>query len=90
VDVEAAIVAKEAGVDSETAQKLVKIGQTARNLKGHGLDEGISTRLMVYAAGLMSEGISPQNACRTAMVRPITDDAEIRSTLDHAIDTVFG
>jgi len=90
VDVEAAIVAKEAGVNSETAHKLVKIGQAARNLKGHGLDEGISTRLMVYAAGLMSEGISPQNACRTAMVRPITDDAEIRSTLDHAIDAVFG
>ena len=88
--VEAAIVAREAGIDADTAGKLVKIGQAARNLKGHGLDEGISTRLMVYAAGLMDEGISPQSACRTAMVRPITDDGDIRSTLDHAIDSVFG
>lgn len=89
VDIEAGIVSKEAGIDEETAKKLVKIGQTARNLKGHGLDEGISTRLLVYAAMLMNKGINPQDACRMALVRPITDDADIRSTLDHAIDAVF-
>ena len=88
-DVEADIVAKETGIDGETAAKLVKIGETARNLKGHGLDEGISTRLLVYAASLMDKGISARDACRMAMVRPITDDADIRSTLDHAIDAVF-
>jgi len=87
--VEADIVAKETGIDGETAAKLVKIGETARNLKGHGLDEGISTRLLVYAASLMDKGIAPRDACRMAMVRPITDDADIRSTLDHAIDAVF-
>jgi len=87
--VEADIVAKETGIDGETAAKLVKIGETARNLKGHGLDEGISTRLLVYAANLMDKGIAPRDACRMAMVRPITDDADIRSTLDHAIDAVF-
>lgn len=88
-DVETGIVAKEAGIDEETARKLVKVGEAARNLKGHGLDEGISTRLMVYAATLINQGISPQDACRLAMVRPITDDEDIRSTLDHAIDAVF-
>ncbi|RUM95018.1 MAG: AAA family ATPase [Thiothrix sp.] len=87
--VEADIVAKETGIDTETAAKLVKIGETARNLKGHGLDEGISTRLLVYAANLMNKGIAARDACRMAMVRPITDDADIRSTLDHAIDAVF-
>jgi nitric oxide reductase NorQ protein len=87
--VEAEIVAKETGIDGETAAKLVKIGETARNLKGHGLDEGISTRLLVYAASLMDKGITARDACRMAMVRPITDDADIRSTLDHAIDAVF-
>jgi nitric oxide reductase NorQ protein len=87
--VEADIVAKETGIDGETAAKLVKIGETARNLKGHGLDEGISTRLLVYAASLMDKGITARDACRMAMVRPITDDADIRSTLDHAIDAVF-
>ncbi|MDT8382868.1 MAG: CbbQ/NirQ/NorQ/GpvN family protein [Gammaproteobacteria bacterium] len=86
---EVAIIAKEAGIDEENAGKLVKIAHTARNLKGHGLDEGISTRLLVYAAMLMNKGIAAEDACRMALVRPITDDADIRSTLDHAIDAVF-
>jgi len=88
--VETSIVEKEAGIDAETAGKLVKIAHTARNLKGHGLDEGISTRLLVYAANLMNKGIEARDACRMAMVRPITDDADIRATLDHSIDAVFG
>ena len=87
--VEAAIIAREAGIDEDTAGKLVKIAHAARNLKGHGLDEGISTRLLVYAATLMNKGIEARAACRMALVRPITDDADIRSTLDHAIDSVF-
>jgi nitric oxide reductase NorQ protein len=87
--VEAGIVAKETGINGDTAGKLVKIGENARNLKGHGLDEGISTRLLVYAAQLINRGIEPRAACRMALVRPITDDADIRATLDHAIDTIF-
>ena len=87
--VEADIVAKETGIDIDSALKLVKIGETARNLKGHGLDEGISTRLLVYAANLINQGIAPNKACRMALVRPITDDADIRGTLDHAIDAIF-
>ncbi len=87
--VEAGIVSKETGINDETAAKLVKIGENARNLKGHGLDEGISTRLLVYAAQLINRGIDPRAACRMALVRPITDDLDIRATLDHAIDAVF-
>ncbi|MDD4887965.1 MAG: CbbQ/NirQ/NorQ C-terminal domain-containing protein, partial [Thiomonas sp.] len=86
---ETAILCKESGLDAETAAKLVKIGHTARNLKGHGLDEGISTRLMVYAAQLIRDGVDAVDACRMALVRPITDDADIRQTLDHAIDVTF-
>ena len=88
-EVEAGIVAKETGVSADLAAKLVKIGLAARNLKGHGLDEGISTRLLVYAATLIKGGIIERDACRMALVRPITDDADIRDTLDHAIDAVF-
>jgi len=87
--IETGIVSKEAGIDEETAGKLVRIGGAARKLKGHGLDEGISTRLLVYAATLMNKGIAPRDACRMALVRPITDDADIRDTLDHAIDAIF-
>jgi len=90
VEVETDIVAKETGLDAELAGKLVKVGVSARNLKGHGLDEGISTRLLVYAATLIKGGIDPKAACRMAMVRPITDDSDIRETLDNAIDVTFG
>jgi nitric oxide reductase NorQ protein len=86
---ETQIVAQESGLDAGTAATLVKIAQTARNLKGHGLDEGISTRLIVYAATLIKRGVLPADACRMAMVRPITDDADIRATLDHAVDASF-
>ena len=86
---EAQIVAKETGMDEAVAAKLVKIGGVARKLKGHGLDEGISTRLLVYAATLIRDGVDARDACRMALVRPITDDADIRETLDHAIDATF-
>ena len=88
-ELETAILVRESGLDTRMAAKLVKIGHAARNLKGHGLDEGISTRLLVYAATLIQGGISPRDACRMALVRPITDDADIRDTLDHTIDAVF-
>ncbi|HHO59850.1 MAG TPA: CbbQ/NirQ/NorQ/GpvN family protein, partial [Thiotrichales bacterium] len=78
---EASIVSREGGIDADASGKLVKIAHTARNLKGHGLDEGISTRLLVYAANLINNGIEAKRACRMALVRPITDDADIRSTL---------
>ena len=89
-NIEIEILTKEADIDSNTAAKLVTIGITARNLKGHGLDEGISTRLLVYAAALIKDGVKARDACRMALVRPITDDVDIRATLDHAIDQVFG
>ncbi|MBK5929642.1 CbbQ/NirQ/NorQ/GpvN family protein [Halochromatium salexigens] len=89
-DTEAGIIVRETGLPQEQARQLVKIAETARNLKGHGLDEGISTRLLVYAARLIKRAIAPRLACRMALVDPITDDAEIRDTLYHAIDAVFG
>ncbi|MHA1598191.1 MAG: CbbQ/NirQ/NorQ/GpvN family protein [Alphaproteobacteria bacterium] len=88
-DVETTIVAKETDSDKAVAAKLVKVAETARNLKGHGLDEGISTRLLVYAALLIKDGVAAGEACRMALVNPLTDDADIRSTLYHAIDTIF-
>lgn len=88
-ELEAQILTQESGIDRETAAKLVKIAHTARNLKGHGLDEGISTRLLVYAANLIKAGIAPRDACQMALVSPITDDVDIRSTLVHAVEMVF-
>jgi nitric oxide reductase NorQ protein len=86
---ESAIVAREGGIDTAIADKLVDVAQTARNLKGHGLDEGISTRLLVYAAMLISDGVAPVEAAKMAMVRPLSDDVDIRATLDASVDLIL-
>lgn len=88
-EIETEIVAHEGGVDTKTAEKLVQIAQRSRNLKGHGLDEGMSTRLLVYAAQLIAKGIDAQSACQMALVRPLTDDPDMRDTLDAAVGTFF-
>lgn len=88
-DLEASIVVKESGIDSNTAEKLVKLAQTTRNLVGHGLDEGASTRLLNYAGTLIKEGIDAKDACHMALICPITDDAEVRATMGGAIDAIF-
>ncbi|MGW8310344.1 MAG: CbbQ/NirQ/NorQ domain-containing protein, partial [Thiogranum sp.] len=89
-ETESEIVAKESGVDTDTAAKLVQIAHRARNLKGHGLDEGISTRLLVYAGQLIVKGIEPVAACSMTMVTPLTDDPDMRDTLNAAVQTFFG
>ncbi|PTV94383.1 nitric oxide reductase NorQ protein [Rhodobacter aestuarii] len=86
---EVEIVAHEAGVSEDTAQKLVEIGARARNLKGHGLDEGVSTRMLVHAGQLIAQGVAPVAACTMAITRPITDDMDMRDALDAAVATFF-
>ena len=88
--IEVQIVAKESGVDMDTAAKLVQIAHRARNLKGHGLDEGISTRLLVYGGQLIVKGVDPLAACSMTMVTPLTDDPDMRDTLNAAVQTFFG
>ncbi len=89
-DLEVNIVHTESGVDKDIAAKLVQIAHRARNLKGHGLDEGISTRLLVYAGQLISKGIDPAAACSITMITPLTDDPDMRDTLQAAVQTFLG
>jgi nitric oxide reductase NorQ protein len=88
-EAEAQIVAREGSVDERTARDLVKIGEKVRNLKGHGLEEGVSTRLLVYAAQLIASGIAPVTACETAISSPITDDAELQRGIREIVTTVI-
>src|SRR3990167_6957452 len=87
--VEIEVVSHETGVSPDIAYKLVSIAERARNLKGHGLDEGISTRMLVYAGNLIINCVAPLAACRVALVRPITDDPDMRDALDAAVMTFF-
>jgi nitric oxide reductase NorQ protein len=83
------IVKHEGGVDEQTARDLVLIGEKVRNLKGHGLEEGVSTRLLVYAAQLISNGIAPETACEVAISSPITDDLELQRSIREIVTTVI-
>jgi len=88
-EIEIEIVAHEGGIARELAENLVQIAQRSRNLKGHGLDEGMSTRLLVYAAQLVNKGIDIQSACQMSLVTPLTDDPDMRDTLRAAVNTYF-
>ncbi len=88
-EMEAEIVAHEGNIDEGTARDLVLIGQKVRNLRGHGLEEGVSTRLLIYAAQLIAHGIPPVDAADVAMCSPITDDRELQRSIREIITTVI-
>lgn len=86
---EQTIIMTEGQVDEDTAERLVKLGEMVRNLKQHGLEEGVSTRLLVYAARLISQGISPAEACQAAITRAMTDDLELQEAITEIIAGSF-
>jgi nitric oxide reductase NorQ protein len=86
---ETEIVAKEGGIDLNMAKDLVTIGQKVRNLRGHGLEEGVSTRLLIYAAQMIAKGISPVDAAEVALVSPITDDRELQRSIREIVTTII-
>jgi nitric oxide reductase NorQ protein len=88
-ELERRIIAEETGLEEDMAARLVNIAHRARALKGHGLDEGISTRLLVYAGQLIKSGVEPMAACEMALVTPLSDDDDIRSTLKSALELVL-
>jgi len=83
------IVTTESGVDEDTARRLVKFGEHTRNLKGSGLEEGASTRLLVNAGKLIACGIAPAIACDTAVGHALTDDPELLHAVHELAAAVF-
>ena len=88
-DQETAIITKESGVDSSIASELAKLAEKVRNLKEHGLGEGVSTRLLVYAGKLIHQGISPRRACEVAVVWALTDDLEVQRSIEEVVTSIF-
>ncbi|MCW5890483.1 MAG: CbbQ/NirQ/NorQ/GpvN family protein [bacterium] len=89
-DAEARIIAHESGLDVETALRLATLGEKVRHLKSSGLSEGVSTRLLVYAAQLIRAGVTPRRACAVAVSRALTDDAESAQAIDAVAGALFG
>ena len=83
---EAEIVAHEAGIAAGLADRLVRIAHSSRELKRHGLDEGVSTRMLIYAGILIRDGVSPAESCDMTMTRALTDDPDMAAALRALVD----
>ena len=83
------MIAHESGVDMDTALGLAKLGEKVRHLKASGLEEGVSTRLLIYAAQLMKQKVPPRRACRVAVSTSLTDDVESQKAIAALVAALF-
>jgi nitric oxide reductase NorQ protein len=88
-ELEQRIVKHETGIDAADAGRLVKLGAMTRNLKGNGLDEGASTRLLVSAAKLLARGVAVDSAIDSAIAQSLTDDPDIVISIREMAGSVF-
>jgi len=88
-DIETRVIQREARVEPAVAGNLVKLGHKVRNLRNHGLEEGVSTRLLIYAGTLIKQGIPPERACDVAIARPITDDTDMQRAIQELVKAIF-
>jgi nitric oxide reductase NorQ protein len=88
-DLETKIIAHEAGVSDAIANELAKLGEKVRHLKEHGLAEGVSTRLLIYAGRLIHEGIPARRACQVAVVWALTDDSDVQKSIEEVVSSIF-
>ena len=86
---EVQIVSHEGKVDDATARRLVLFAEKVRNIREYGLTEGASSRLLIYAAQLIQNGISAKEACRVAICLPLSDDERLQETLAELIEDIF-
>jgi len=89
-DVETEIIRTETELSAEDSRKLAEMGSRIRELKGFGLDEGVSTRLLVYVGRLMKQGLPAMEACRCAVSQTLTDEEEIMGSITDIVKLYFG
>jgi nitric oxide reductase NorQ protein len=88
-EIEAQILEHEAGLSKEMSESLAKLGEKVRNLKDHGLQEGVSTRLLIYTGKLIASGISARRACQVAVTAALTDDYQVQRGVDEVVFSIF-
>ncbi|QOY51235.1 CbbQ/NirQ/NorQ/GpvN family protein [Candidatus Sulfurimonas baltica] len=88
-DVEKEIIIKESGVDADVAQKLVNIAGEIRQLSDNEIQEAVSTRLLIYAAKLITKGFNPYDACIHSIVESLSDEDEVLKVLEKLIGLHF-
>ena len=90
IPIETQIIKTETGLPEAESKHLAEMGARIRELKGFGLDEGASSRLLVYAGLLMREGLSPVDACTYAIGQTLTDEVEVMSAIADIVALYFG
>lgn len=89
-DVEIPVIARESGLDVDRVQPLVRLAGHIRALSGMDLEEGVSTRLLIYAATLIADGMAIPAALEAAIIEPLTDDADVQLALRDLVATIYG
>lgn len=87
---EEAVLIGETACPPDLAKRLVAIAGALRSLKDRDLEESASTRLLVYAALLIKDGMDPVAACRYGIVESLTDDPEVAEGLMEVVAATFG
>jgi nitric oxide reductase NorQ protein len=87
---EVPVVMRESGLAEDSVKSLVRLANKLRALKGQDLEEGVSTRLVVYAATLIQQGMAVDRAVLAAMIEPLTDDADVKLGLLDLVAAVYG
>ena len=88
-EIEKKIIQHESGVSSDVAESLAKLGEKIRNLKEQGLEEGASTRLLIYAGKMIAQGIAPRRACQISVNWAVTDDQQLQKAIEEVTFSIF-
>ena len=89
VELETSIIAHEAQIEDSSAERLAVIGERVRNLKQHGFEEGVSTRLLIYAGQLMARDIEPRRAAEAAIISAVSDDSTVQQAVADIVDVIL-
>ncbi len=88
-DIEIEIVANESGLDRSRVAGLVNLARQIRALKDRDLEEGVSTRLLVYCATLIANGMALETAAQATLIEPLSDDADVLAALEELLRHSF-
>jgi nitric oxide reductase NorQ protein len=89
LELETRIIQHESGISEDMARDLARLGEKVRNLEGQNLQEGVSTRLLIYAGRMAAQGISLRRACQVAVVWAVTDEAEVQRAIEEVVSSIF-
>ncbi|MBX3708087.1 MAG: CbbQ/NirQ/NorQ/GpvN family protein [Pseudomonadales bacterium] len=86
---ETEIIAHESAVEPALAERLAAIGEKVRNLREHGFEEGVSTRLLVYTGQLVVQGVTPRRAAEIAITHAVSDDPTVQGAIRDIVDALL-